>query len=95
MLESPFNAGPPLPIERINSWGGIDDAILPPPDKCHPPHRLTTAEFSAKPAFPPEHPDYHGVAEDVMPGDLVHDPILDMFAGYNLTGSGGGHNRNS
>ena len=44
----------PVPLERVNSWGGMG-----------PLQRYSSTEFPDQPAFPPEHPSYHPVVDQL------------------------------
>lgn len=48
-----------VPLERINSWGGMV-GVGPGPLQ-----RYSSTEFPDQPAFPPEHPSYHPVVDQL------------------------------
>lgn len=67
-----------VPLERVYSWGGINTCgSYNSASGSDPLHRLSSAEFQNQPAFPPEHPSYHSIVDEV-----VQDPSFDMFDAF-------------
>jgi hypothetical protein len=76
------------PLERIHSWGGMTSAgngtgVGGP---RNPLVRLNSTDFQNQPAFPPDHPSYHGA---VSPPLVAEDPLFDIFTPLDPTKSGG------
>jgi len=77
-----LSQGPPL--ERIHSWGGMTSAGTGVGGLRNPLVRLSSTDFQNQPAFPPDHPSYHGV---VSPPLVAEDPLFDMFTPLDPTRS--------